>query len=268
VRASVDEQAFRSDPVGSYVAGPSFLYFCARPDVWGFMLWGNPSRAILERLTALLAIELEPRVAPHVSLVDVSALELVDGGAFDALARYVTGHFDALAQAVTRLAIVGPSGLAGASAAGFFRVVTPPYPVEVFGSLDDAGAWLGIEDLAFTHTLTATRRDLLGLAPIVVDLMAVLEAHIRDITVEQAATQLELTSAALQRRLIEAGTTFLKEHARARVRIAKRLLLERDASISGVARDVGCASVQHFSTLFRRHEGQSPAAWRRARSPR
>ena len=40
------------------------------------------------------------------------------------------------------------------------------------------------------------------------------------------------------------------------------LLLESDAKLTSVAVEVGCASLQHFSSLFRKLTGESPSAWR------
>jgi hypothetical protein len=57
-------------------------------------------------------------------------------------------------------------------------------------------------------------------------------------------------------------TTFQRELDAARVRVAMRILVERDAPLTEIAYDVGCASPQHFSTLFRRVIGTSPSAWR------
>jgi AraC-like DNA-binding protein len=49
----------------------------------------------------------------------------------------------------------------------------------------------------------------------------------------------------------------------ARVRAAKRMLLDGDAPLTTIAIESGCASLQHFNTLFRKRTGQLPSAWRR-----
>ena len=63
----------------------------------------------------------------------------------------------------------------------------------------------------------------------------------------------------------DGGTSFQLELDAARVRLAKRLLVESDSSLTEIAYDVGCASPQHFSTLFRRVVGAPPSAWRAER---
>jgi AraC-like DNA-binding protein len=66
----------------------------------------------------------------------------------------------------------------------------------------------------------------------------------------------------LQRDLVAARTSFQRELDGARVRIAKRLLADSESPLTEIAYDVGCASPQHFSTLFRRVTGVAPSTWR------
>src|SRR5437660_517651 len=101
-------------------------------ELWGFALWGTPSERDLGKLVPLLALELAPGIAPHASLVDVRRLEAGDPRAFAVLARYLRDHFDAFRTRVTRLALVRPAGLLGATVAGFYQVAGAPYPVRVF----------------------------------------------------------------------------------------------------------------------------------------
>jgi len=63
-------------------------------------------------------------------------------------------------------------------------------------------------------------------------------------------------------RLHAAGTTFRHELNSARVRAAQTLLATSHTKLEVIAAEIGCASVQHFSTLFRRETGEAPSAWR------
>ncbi len=81
-----------------------------------------------------------------------------------------------------------------------------------------------------------------------------------------AARALGQAPRSLQRHLRDAGTSFQRELDAARVRVAQRLLETSRASLTEIALDVGCASPQHFSALFRRVTGQTPSAWRTSRS--
>jgi len=40
------------------------------------------------------------------------------------------------------------------------------------------------------------------------------------------------------------------------------LLADTDHKITSIAFEVGCASLQHFSTLFRKATGVAPSEWR------
>lgn len=53
---------------------------------------------------------------------------------------------------------------------------------------------------------------------------------------------------------------------RRRVELAQGLMLSTDASLSEIALDCGLADQSHLTRLFRRIVGESPSAWRRARS--
>jgi len=92
-----------------------------------------------------------------------------------------------------------------------------------------------------------------------------LDAHLANPVIADAATALALSERSLQRKLQEHDATFQEEVAEARVRAAKRLLTGGTSSLTAIALEVGCASPQHFSALFRRLTGESPSAWRASR---
>jgi AraC-like DNA-binding protein len=47
---------------------------------------------------------------------------------------------------------------------------------------------------------------------------------------------------------------------------AQGLMLSTDKALSEIAAECGLADQSHFTRLFRRFVGESPAAWRRARA--
>lgn len=260
MRAAADADDYRDDPVGAYVAVPRALAFSARRTLWGFALWGKPTEADVKRLVPLLALELGEHAPPHASLVDVRRLETGDPRAFAVLTRYLHANFIAFKTQVTRLALVRPPGLLGATVAGFFQVEGAPYPVRVFDRLAEATAWLRAAELA--PALDAAIADASAVTPVLMQLRRWLDAHLEDATLAHAARACSRAPRSLQRDLEHARTTFHKELDAARIRLAKRLLVESDSAVTEIAYDVGCASPQHFSTLFRRVTGETPTSWR------
>jgi AraC-like DNA-binding protein len=262
VRQAADDAALRASPIGAWLAGAGWLWFCPRAELCGFAVWGRPQAADIARLGRMLEVELGPPVPPHVSLVDASRLEGVDARAFGMLAAYVGGHFAALAVQVTRLAIVRPAGLTGATVSGFFQVLQRPYPVEVFDDAAAALRWLGAPDGGLLAELDAIVGAASGLPPLIVDLRRLLDRKLATLGPAAAARTLGMSVRSFQRKLADAGTTFQAERGAAQVRAAQRLLLDSDATLTEVALEVGCASPQHFSALFRRLIGEAPSAWR------
>ena len=98
--------------------------------------------------------------------------------------------------------------------------------------------------------------------PVVAALRAFLDARLEGPSIAEAAKSLGMSERTLQRRLREADTSYVDQLAKARLGAAQRLLLDSDASLTTIALDVGCASLQHFSALFRKQLGESPSSWR------
>lgn len=264
VRAAAEADDYCDAPEGAYLVLPRALVFCARKTLWGFALWGRPTEADLRRVVPLLALELADGVAPHASLIDVRRLEASDPRAFDVLAKYLRTNWDVFRTRVTRLALVRPPGILGATVAGFYQVAGAPYPVRVFDELAAATAWLRIPGLA--KTLDAALVAASNLSPVLLELRRWLDGHLADASLARAAKAVSRAPRSLQRDLGVAGTSFQREVDAARIRLAKRLLAETDSALTEIAYDVGCASPQHFSTLFRRVTGAVPSAWRKRRA--
>ncbi|MEW5741304.1 MAG: helix-turn-helix transcriptional regulator [Myxococcota bacterium] len=243
--------------------GTHWASFRLARDVFGFTVWGRPAMEDVQALTRALEVELEPAAPPHRSLVDTRRLEGVDAGAFEVLHRYVTRHHARLSRQVTKLALIRPPGLPGAVVAGFYRTLDSPYPTEVFDEPSAAARWLAL-DLALVQRLDETVDGLRGIDPLVARLRALLE-DAPGLAVGDAAKRLALSARTLQRRLSDAGTTFVDESLAARVRTAQRLLLDSDAPLTAIAIDAGFSTPQHFSFTFKKVTGQSPSAWRSAR---
>jgi len=202
-------------------------------------------------------------VEPHGCLIDARHLTGVDLSAFNTLLKYVKSRRERFAKVVEGQALLRPGGLAGAAVAGFYAVLRPAYPVGVFTDLADALGWLGREEEAGTVAdLNQALLELCSGAASVVALRSYLEESPGSATLKGAAQALGVSPRNLQRKLLEAQTSFQVEHNAAQLRLAKNLLLETDYEIKHIAFEAGCASSQHFCTLFRRLTGEAPSEWR------
>jgi len=85
---------------------------------------------------------------------------------------------------------------------------------------------------------------------------------VRRVTVSEVGRAIGVSPRSLQHQLRQAGTSFRQEVNAARVRAAQQLLQASDTKLTSIAIEVGCASLQHFSTLFRKQTGLAPSAWR------
>lgn len=252
---------FLQRPVGRWLAGRGFVYWCAAPGFFGFSLWGRPTEVDLEVLANALVVELSPRVEPHCSLVDTTLVESIDPRAFEVLVRYVQQHHAALKRQVKRLSLVRPSGLVGAVVAGFYQVLDSPYPTQAFSDFEPALEWLGVPR-GWAPVVRALRSELSGVPPLLTQLRGVLQQLGAGAPVAQVARRLALSQRTLQRRLTELGTSYVNELTRHRMQVAQRLMLESEAPLTAIAIDSGFSSLQHFSAAFRKSTGKSPSAWR------
>ncbi len=257
-------ESFAREPIGPYLVSAAWVHFCGHSEVVGIVFFRRPDPADVERLTHALVVELAQGVVPHRSLVDASGLGGVDAGAFEVLSGYVRAHHTRLSQQVTQLALVRPSGMEGALVTGFFGVLDAPYPVSVFDDPAAALAWLGEKDPTVAGELAAIVEQVSGVPPAVGALRGLLAGNL-ELTSQQAGDALGMSWRTLQRRLKDAGTTFQREVAAARLRDAQRRMLDSDDPLTAVAIDVGFATLQHFSAAFREATGETPSAWRAKR---
>jgi len=252
---------YRLAPLGCCVALRRTMAFCAEPTLWGFSAWSAPSCEDIEQLVSLVALDLGPDVAPHATLVDMRGLEAGDLSAFAPLIRHAGSHHEIAAVKVTRMAVIRPPGLLGMTVAGFFQVVPVPYPVQVFADFFEAADWASARP-QLRAALDSLLRDMREAAPSLAQLRVWLDSHLLDATLTRAARVLARSRRSLQRDLQLAGSSFRAELLEARARRAKTLLLDTGASLTEIAHDVGCASLQHFSIMFRTHTGETPSRWR------
>jgi AraC-like DNA-binding protein len=255
--------AYLARPIGTCLLGPTYAVWWYDVSVNGILFWDRPEEAHLRQVCRALDGELSPGVAPHGSLIDARRVRAVDLGAFNALSSYVNGRREAFSRCVTRQALLRPGGLAGAAVAGFYAVLAPSYPVSVFTEPLAALSWLGVENAArLARELDAVYEFATNSTSLVVGLRAHLDARLGSSSLEQAARALNLSTRQLQRRLLDAGTSFQHEERAARIRASQLLLLETNYDVKRIALELGFASHQHFGTFFRRVTTETPCQWR------
>jgi AraC-like DNA-binding protein len=254
-------------PIGKYFVGPTFAYFYPEEHFTGLSLWGFPSADDIVTLNRLMDAVLAPAHQHHLSLIDTRGLEGVDPASFTTMARYVLKRSADFRALIRKQALLRPTGLIGAVVAGFYDVTPTGYPTAVFTQPESALCWLGLPEWRSAATLID---GLLEVGHRSDQLLERLRCHLETVRterpcVEKVAAELGASVRTLQRRLRDANTTFRDEVRAAQVRVAQKLMLTTDWSLTAIAFESGCASLQHFSASFRELHGVAPSAWRASR---
>ncbi len=263
---SVD--AYVAQPFGRYWAGKACLHFTFEPALCGTVFWGRPEADDIVALTHAIAVELPEHTPRHSAFVDTTRLTSVDPEAFVALAAYVGPRATPFASNIVRQAIVRPPGVIGALVTGFYDVTPSAAPerTRLCDEPSQALSWLGRTDgAALLDAIGEAYAEASGAPSHVQALHAYVLARPRRVVLAEAARALSLSPRTLEESLRRSGTTFRKEVNLARVRAAQSLLAGSDTKLSVVALEVGCASLQHFSSMFRRVTGIAPSVFRAAR---
>src|SRR5687768_13117175 len=123
--ASIDE--YVADWRDAYVVAKNFCTFFAPPSLFGVVVWGRPGIEEARAIVASRAPELASD-GPHHLVLDYRLVEVIDPDAFRCLAEFVAKNRERLTQVTAKVALVKPNDpFAGATVAGFYSVVAPPY---------------------------------------------------------------------------------------------------------------------------------------------
>jgi AraC-like DNA-binding protein len=256
--ATLDE--YQAAPVGRFIVGRTYAHYYLRPGLDGLILFGRPDLEDAKQLGDLLEVQVSG--GARATLLDARRADGIDADAFARLISNLEIHWRRPIRFAERFALLRPTrGLSAAIAAGFLEVATPMGTWRVFTDLDEALAWIAPgEDLRAALAEVEAAVD----GPEVLRaLREWLVAHPAGASLARAAQALASSPRSLQRKLTDAGTTFRAEHQAAQVQVAMKLITESDAKLTTIAHEVGCSSLQHFSTLFSRVTGRSPSAYRR-----
>jgi AraC-like DNA-binding protein len=266
LRAASSLEDYVANPFGRYIAGPTFAAYWTSTDLNGIVFWGRPDEDDTKLITrALDAVLIANR--DHTVLIEASGLSSIDARAFATLASYMVTHRAAHSRLCHRQALVRPGGMAGAVVAGFYEIIRPSYPVAVFDELVVAVRWLELPDGGeLVREFARIRTELQDTSSLVLarvrSLLRDEEQDLGKSSLDRIAGKLVLSPRTLQRRLVDAGTSFRAEVATARLHLAKNLLVNTDYDLKRIAFLVGCGSAAQFSAFFRRSTCCSPTDWR------
>lgn len=252
-------------PLGKWVSGDGWLHFFAtEPYLVGALMWGHLDEAVIDVLLRC-ATAVNVPATPHTCIVDGGRALSYDPAIFAMVSNYLVHNVKRLGS-VTKLVGIRPPGGGGALAEGFFRVVPAPYPVQVFSERSEGLDWLGclqhasaIEEIEHLAAAVSATSRILG------ELHRVIEKRITDPDLARTAKELGLSVRSMQRHLRTEGTSFQQEVSLVRVRVAQRLILDKDLSLAEVATSSGFSSAAKLSAAFRKLAGMTPTEWRDAR---
>lgn len=256
---------YLANPFGRYFAGRTWAHFFYEPELCGLALWDRPDVDDVHAMVAAINSEQAPRAPLHKSVIDTRRLTGVDPVAFHEFSRVMGGHAVDLGPRVTHHAIVKPPGIIGATVSGFYHVTPTHFPdrIKIVDSLEEALQWMAHPEparvAAEIEAMVAAVRAVPAALQAVRKLIAEMNGKI---TLRDAARAVGMSARTLQSQLLAAGTSLRAETNAARVQWAQRLLDDTDHKITAIAFEVGCSSLQHFSTLFSKATGMSPSAWR------
>lgn len=240
-----------------------YAYFFVDPELAGYLVWGRVQEEDATEGVRIFRYVVE--AGPRALLADLGRMESLAEGAAHVVAASIAKRIE-LGTFDIRQGVVHPSGIVGATIAGFLSVFPPGFPHRAFARRDEALAWLGrsdaLDEINGLEMIVQARTDLPE------DVRRLRELLAREAsagwTLERAAQALRVSKRTLQLRLEQAGTTFREELAAARLAIVKDRLRRGEDKLLAIAIDVGFTSAQHFSRWFRAQTGMTPSEFRKS----
>jgi AraC-like DNA-binding protein len=258
---------FLASPFGKYVADEGWLMWCASPSLMGSAHWGTVDDAAADQFLQALDAAFHPGAKPPLDVItDGELVDRWEESAFAKMVEFGRAQMPRWNEILRCHAVVVAPGLAGMLMAGAYPILKPRYRYDVVISLDQAFRALR-RDLD-EETREEVKRIVEELRdPLLSRLRSYLAEHLGGGTLEEAAVTLSVSERTLQRALQQRDTTFRNELERSRVAAVRRLIIETDAPLEKVAREVGYSSASHLVRMYRRFTGETPgrARLRKAR---
>lgn len=264
LRPATNLADFVQDPFDAYVSRPGFVFWQRGTDLNGVRISGVLTVDVVDELFEAFSVDVHPRAARHVSIVDFGGVSHTDLPTMAHFVKRLNARIRAFAAKVAARLILHPPGELAIAIAGVRVLVPDTYPVRFGDALEPHLEWLGVEpDDPILEWLTSDVATGAATTPPVTQLVRrVLERRAEVRTLVACARHLGVSSRALQRALQQSGTTFRELLTNHRVGRAKALL-QGGVKVTAVATQLGFSSPQHFSTAFRRATGTTPDAFRK-----
>lgn len=258
---------FVSAPIGRCVLGPTYLVWCATPELQGAIIWGTLDEPALRGLMDVSRYESHAALARRRRvLIDCHAVAHVDADAMVEFASLARERVLAWEGMIERQAVIVPAGLAGILIAGALTSVGAAHPMRFVQDAESALAYVDHPAARACHEETTRIADAeRGRALLIARLRAHLGRDPSSPTLESAAAALGMSERTLQRELARLDTSFSEELRRVRIAVAESLLIHSELKIDAIAFKVGFGNASRMSATLRR-ELNVTASGLRARS--
>ena len=257
VKLVADPRAFQRAPIGSCVAGATYLMWCAARDLVGSLQWGIPSDRDVRDMFALMDFLEHPSLARTGSvLMDCRDIQRVDADIMIGFVERARTQLPRWSPRIAAQAVIVPAGVGGILLAGGLPLLAPTHPFRFVSTLDDAVAFLGHPGVRAAHAeACAIATTVQGTLALVARARSAIAADLIGASVEGCALALAVSGRTLQRELARAGTSFSDELRRARVAAANDELRLGDAKFDVIATRTGFGTSSRMNEALRRELG-------------
>lgn len=266
VQRARSPSSFVDDPIDRWVVAGKTLIWCRHPALAGGIAWGRATPDETRETTRVFEGLFGPKMAEKVDLVlDARLIDAVDAEALAVLLAWLVDKREAITGRVRAQIGVIPEGMLGVTLAGILPAIGKEFhPVTIErdarAALEKMTSPEEAEDVS--RVLDEALAEAMSASPMLRRLRALARERCADLSLEEAARALGVSTRTLQRSLRAEDKTFQDELKAARLARAKELLETSDEKIASIASRVG-VSEGTLTELVRAGFGVTPAELRR-----